>query len=200
MIEYVVFAAAAALLAVSIVVYRKRGKERRRIRETEPKARSANPNSATVVHAFSARSSGAPAKADHADAADLTFGVHAGILVVDDQPAIRMLLNELFSALGADVYAAERGGTALRLMNEHAIDCVLLDLKLPDMDGIEVLREIRRRHPDVPVILMSAYVEPSEMEEAVRLGVNRLISKPFDVEELREAVLKQLERRFEITT
>jgi CheY-like chemotaxis protein len=125
-------------------------------------------------------------------------GISAGILIVDDQLSIRMLLSELFRAEGADVYLAEHGIAALEHLNNNDIDCVLLDLKLPEMDGIEVLRAIREKSQAVPVILVTAYAEPAKIEEAVRLGVTKFLIKPFDIDELKEEVLRVLQQHPEL--
>lgn len=115
--------------------------------------------------------------------------IQGAILVVDDQPSIRMLIGELFSEIGATVYEAENGTMALDLFKKHSIDCILLDLKMPDMTGIEVLRGIREMSPDVPVILITAYIEPHIAEEANKLGVSKLLSKPFDIHDMKKEVI-----------
>lgn len=117
-------------------------------------------------------------------------GTRPNILVVDDQQPIRMLLTELFLGAGCDVYEAKNGHIALDLFEANRVDCILLDLKMPDMDGLEVLRSIRKINSAVPVILISAYVEPAIVDEASKLGIDKRLSKPFDIEELRDEVLR----------
>ncbi|WP_051250810.1 response regulator [Paenibacillus harenae] len=202
MVYYLIFAAAAGLFAaVSLVLFRKRQRKKRAVRpRQEAESPPAAPMPSPAVQSFSARSAAAADQLRIWQAAERSYGLHAGILVVDDQPSIRMLLTELFNALGADVYPAEHGAAALKHMIQHTIDCVLLDLKMPDMDGIEVLKEIRKISQDIPVILVSAYAEPAELKEAARLGVNYVLRKPLDIDELRVVVLELLEKRFEIMT
>ena len=81
------------------------------------------------------------------------------ILIVDDQEGILLLLDEVFRKEGFDTYLANRGMQALQIIEEVKIDVVLLDLKLPLMDGKEVLKQIKIISPSVPVIMMTAYQE-----------------------------------------
>ncbi|MFC4777738.1 response regulator [Paenibacillus sp. GCM10023252] len=114
------------------------------------------------------------------------------ILVVDDQASIRVLLLELFKEEGCTVYEASHGQAALAQFHKQPIDCILLDLKMPDMDGIEVLRSVRETDPNVMVVMISAYGDLAKVDEARRLGVATFFTKPFDIEELRDYVMEQL--------
>lgn len=106
-----------------------------------------------------------------------------------------MLLSELFRGEGADVYEAEHGYAALEIFEAERFDLICLDLKMPDMNGIEVLRAIRKLDKSVPVILITAYVEPVKMEEATVLGVYKFLTKPFDIDELRDDIRDIIKRR-----
>jgi len=115
------------------------------------------------------------------------------ILIVDDQPAIRMLLAEVFQTAGFNVREAGSGKEAIERFALEPAAFLLLDLKMPDMDGLEALREIRSMSRDVKAIMISAYSDPEKLEEARRLGVQRVFTKPFDIEKLRDYVVRQLE-------
>jgi two-component system response regulator (stage 0 sporulation protein F) len=114
------------------------------------------------------------------------------LLVVDDQLAIRQLLAE---ALGGEheVVLAANGHEAIGVVRENRPDLILLDLKMPGLSGLETLREINKFAPGIPVILITAYGEVSDAEEAERMGVRCLIIKPFDLNEVRAAVRRVLE-------
>ncbi|MBB3110320.1 CheY-like chemotaxis protein [Paenibacillus phyllosphaerae] len=114
------------------------------------------------------------------------------VLIVDDQPAIRMLLREVFELEGIEVYEAPHGRTAIELIKRTRIDFVLLDLKMPDMDGITVLREIREVNKFVKVAMITAYSDPLQRDEAVRLGVLTQFTKPFDIGNVKNFVLSKL--------
>ncbi|RCW50923.1 response regulator [Paenibacillus prosopidis] len=194
MTYYLILVAVALLAAVSFVVYhqRKSDKEQQRLKASTVLAHSVSSNPITF-NSISTRTKQETKQVTNT--VTRKTGISAGILIVDDQPSIRMLLSELFRAEGADVYLAEHGYAALEHLKNNDFDCVLLDLKLPEMDGIEVLRAIREKSQAVPVILISAYAEPAKMEEAVRLGVTKFLTKPFDIDELKEDVLKVLQQR-----
>lgn len=114
------------------------------------------------------------------------------ILIVDDQRGIRLLLDELFKKEGFITHLAANGYDALKIAKEKAIDCVLLDMKIPGMDGLEILAHLKSDNPDLPVIMMTAYVEQHMIDTATELGVTKYFSKPFNIFEIRDEVKKIL--------
>ncbi|MET3575772.1 response regulator [Bhargavaea ullalensis] len=110
------------------------------------------------------------------------------ILVVDDQNGIRLLLAEVFRREGHETVLAKNGFEALERLRETEPDCVLLDMKMPGMDGIEVLKEIKAAAPATPVLMMTAYGEQEQIDAAKELGAADYFTKPFDIHELRTAV------------
>ncbi|CCQ95006.1 two-component response regulator [[Clostridium] ultunense Esp] len=114
------------------------------------------------------------------------------VLIVDDQLGIRMLLTELLKKDGYETQQAANGREALALLGKESFHLILLDMKIPGMNGIEILREIRQRLPSIQVMMMTAYGELEMMEEARNLGVLHYFAKPFDVEEIRHEVNKVL--------
>lgn len=113
------------------------------------------------------------------------------ILIVDDQPGIRLLLKEVFSKEGYHTITAGSGIEALEKVQEACPDLVLLDMKIPGMDGIEILKRLKKNNSGIHVIMMTAYGELDLIEESMRWGAERYFTKPFDVFEVRDAV-KQL--------
>ncbi|UVI27643.1 response regulator [Paenibacillus spongiae] len=114
------------------------------------------------------------------------------VLIVDDQPAIRMLLRELFELEGIAVFEAPHGRTAIELVKRAHIDFILLDLKMPDMDGIEALRAIREINPHVHVAMITAYGDPDKLEAAQQLGVLASFTKPFDIDIVKKFVISKM--------
>ena len=114
------------------------------------------------------------------------------ILVVDDQFGIRILLNEVLQKEGYDTYQAANGLQALEILNDHMPDLVLLDMKIPGMDGIEILKRMKVLQPDIKVIIMTAYGELDMIQEAMDLGAITHFAKPFDIDDIRKAVAKHL--------
>ncbi len=114
------------------------------------------------------------------------------ILVVDDEKLIRWTLRERLEEAGYAVVEAETGTEALLLAEEGA-DLVLLDFKLPDLDGLEVLRRLRERHPDTLVILITALATVENAVEAMKRGAWHYLNKPIDLDELLLHVGKALE-------
>jgi len=109
------------------------------------------------------------------------------LLVVDDEESIRVTLEEALSDDQTSVETAPSGVEALRILASEVIDLVLLDQKLKESaeDGIEVLREIRKRHPAVVTIMMTAYGRIDSAVEATKLGCFQYITKPLDVNQLK---------------
>ncbi|MBM7714472.1 response regulator [Siminovitchia sp. FSL H7-0308] len=110
------------------------------------------------------------------------------VLIVDDQFGIRTLLNEVLQKEGYEIYQAANGLQALHVMKQHAPDLVLLDIKIPGMDGLEILKKMKEINPEIRVIIMTAYGELDMIEKTKKLGALAHFSKPFDIEEIRTAV------------
>jgi DNA-binding NtrC family response regulator len=115
------------------------------------------------------------------------------ILVVDDEKLIRMSLVEELTRQGFRAVEADTGAAGLARASEGDIDLVLLDYRLPDMDGLAVLRELSAKHPDVLVILLTAYSSIENAVQAIKLGAYDYLNKPFDMDELTLRVRKALE-------
>jgi two-component system KDP operon response regulator KdpE len=107
----------------------------------------------------------------------------ATILVVDDEPQIQRFLKPGLAAGGYDVASAETGRAAVRMIAATAPDLVILDLGLPDMDGKEVIREVRT-WSKVPIIVLSARDRETEKIAALDLGADDYVNKPFGIGEL----------------
>ncbi len=105
------------------------------------------------------------------------------VLVVDDDPAIRRTLGVNLRARGYEVETAGDGRSALQAVDEQVPDVVLLDLGLPDLDGVTVLGRLRAM-AEVPVIVVSARTESDDKVEALDLGADDYVTKPFSIEEL----------------
>ncbi|WP_046216632.1 response regulator [Paenibacillus wulumuqiensis] len=114
------------------------------------------------------------------------------ILIVDDQNGIRILLVELFSNEGYQMFQAANGKAALEVVEQEVPDLVLLDMKIPGMDGLEILRHIKSTHPQIHVIMMTAYGELDIIQKARDLGAIGHFTKPFDIDEMRKAVDQSL--------
>lgn len=111
------------------------------------------------------------------------------LLIVDDQLGIRLLLNEVFKKEGYSSYEAANGMEALQLLEQRdTIALILLDMKMPDMDGMTILRKVKKMKPDIPVLMMTAYCELDLINQAMELGVVRYFTKPFDIFDVRDEV------------
>ncbi|MBT2573042.1 sporulation initiation phosphotransferase Spo0F [Bacillus sp. ISL-51] len=114
------------------------------------------------------------------------------ILIVDDQYGIRILLNEVFNKEGYQTFQAANGIQALDIVTKERPDLVLLDMKIPGMDGIEILRRMKMIDDSIRVIIMTAYGELDMIQESKELGALTHFAKPFDIDEIRDAVKKYL--------
>ncbi|ADU32332.1 response regulator [Evansella cellulosilytica] len=117
------------------------------------------------------------------------------LLIVDDQFGIRVLLNEVFEKDGYKTMQASNGKQALKIVEEEEPELILLDMKIPGMDGLEILREIKKMDVKSDVIMMTAYGELEMINEAMQLGALTHFAKPFDIDEVRDEVRKYLEAR-----
>ncbi|MBI3372196.1 MAG: sigma-54-dependent Fis family transcriptional regulator [Betaproteobacteria bacterium] len=117
------------------------------------------------------------------------------ILVVEDDTTIRVALGEVLGKLGHDVVQAETGREALERSRQQNFDLVLLDLRLPDMHGLDVLRSLREADAEALVVVMTAFPEVRTAIDSVKAGAYDYINKPFDLDDLRELVRRALETR-----
>ena len=118
------------------------------------------------------------------------------VLVIDDDPGVREYLEVLVSRQGYRAMAVPDGEQALACLAQFEPDIVTLDVVLPGMDGLETLRRLKERLPEVPVVMLSGHGQARNIVEAMRLGASDFLRKPFEVEELEIAFQKALEKRF----
>lgn len=116
------------------------------------------------------------------------------LLIVDDQHGIRMLLMEVFRSEGYETFQASAGQVALDIVRNEKPELVLLDMKIPGMDGLEILKHMKQIDPSIKVIMMTAYGELDLIQEATELGALKHFTKPFDIDDLRVAVDEQFKQ------
>ncbi len=117
------------------------------------------------------------------------------ILVVDDEPNLRRVLSALLARDDYDVHTAEDGEQALAVLGEHHIDMVVTDLRMPKIDGMELLRRVRAMDEELPVVIITAHGTVDNAVEALKTGAFDYITKPFDQTEVRTIVRKALRTR-----
>ena len=116
----------------------------------------------------------------------------AKILVIDDDRSIRSLLASLLSRKGYQVILADNGPEGLELFRQERPDVIVLDLKMPGMDGLTVLQHVRRVSLDQPVIMFTGTWTPTMEQQARGLGVTELLKKEFPQDQLEEALKRVL--------
>lgn len=119
----------------------------------------------------------------------------ANILVIDDDEAIRDSCSQVFKKDGKTVKTAKDGLEGMKLFKKEFFHAVLLDLKLPGLDGMEVLSRIKEENPKTPVIIITGYASIESAVEAIKRGASDYLPKPFSPEQLRIIVNKALDRR-----
>jgi DNA-binding NtrC family response regulator len=108
----------------------------------------------------------------------------ASILVIDDEAAIRESLEVLLTLEGYAVTLAADGEEGMKILDQDSFDLLLLDLALPGQSGLELLPQIKERHPELPVIMITAYGTVDNVVDAVRAGAENFVQKPWDNEKL----------------
>ncbi len=116
------------------------------------------------------------------------------ILIVDDEPQILKILSRLLSKLNCEISTAGTGEEALELIGKEGFDLIILDLRLPGLSGIEVLKETKRKSPASSVVVITAYGSVETAIQAMKLGADDFLQKPFDTEQLGLVVRRALER------
>ncbi|RJX29393.1 MAG: response regulator [Desulfarculus sp.] len=116
------------------------------------------------------------------------------ILVVDDEKNIRLSLSQALAPLGWPVETAVNGEEALGRLGDQDLALIILDIRMPGMDGIEVLRRVSEERPDIRVIMVTAYGTVERAVEAMKLGAVDFIQKPFSPEQIRDLAQRVLDR------
>ncbi|MEW6412639.1 MAG: response regulator [Candidatus Zixiibacteriota bacterium] len=101
------------------------------------------------------------------------------VLIVDDEEMMRNLLEKILAREGYNILTAEDGVAALEILNSNQIDLVISDMKMPRMNGFELLKHVKQEHPQTGVIIMTAYGDTYTVKDALLLGADEYITKPF---------------------
>ncbi len=117
------------------------------------------------------------------------------VLIIDDEKSLLDLLSVVFKKEGYGVRAAQSAAAGFDVLEKGDIDLVVTDIKMPETDGMEVLKLVRENHPDVPVVMITAYGSIAQAVEALKAGALDYVVKPFDVEELKIIVGRGLAER-----
>ena len=125
-------------------------------------------------------------------------GAKNRILVIDDEPPIRKLLRTGLTTQGYEITDATNGRTALEALARETPDLIILDLGLPDMAGHDLLRVIRERHEDVPIMVLSSREDERGKVEALDLGADDYVTKPFGMNELLARIRAALRHRLQV--
>ncbi|MFC1984913.1 response regulator transcription factor [Chloroflexota bacterium] len=115
------------------------------------------------------------------------------ILVVDDEETVRDLLQRILEESGYSIVTASNGYEALERFSQHKVDLVLLDIKMPGLDGFSVLEQIRKTS-NVPVIMLTAVKEKTTVRDTLSLGADDYVQKPFNQRELLLRIKAKLRR------
>jgi CheY-like chemotaxis protein len=110
------------------------------------------------------------------------------IMIVDDEQGYRDLLHMELSGQGYTVLTAASGPEALAILESEEVDLIITDMKMPKMDGLDVLIASRRLRPDIPIILMTGYAVEERVQEALARKASVCLRKPFQINELETAL------------
>ena len=119
------------------------------------------------------------------------------ILVVDDQSSVRELLKAVLESDGYEVETASDGESAVRSLGERYHDLVIMDIRMPGIDGVEALRRMREASPETGVVMMTAYASVETAVEAMKLGAFDYVTKPIDIEEVKKVFARWIDSKAE---
>ena len=122
------------------------------------------------------------------------------VLIVDDDALVRETLQFVLEDSGYAVYATASGADALQILEQKPIDLVLTDIFMPGMNGFELLRQIRERAPDIPVILITGYGSIEMARDALKQGASDFITKPYNIHEIPIMIERNLMRHSLLTS
>jgi len=119
------------------------------------------------------------------------------VLIVDDEEIVRVSCRRILVPEGYEVKSAGSAAEGLAILSDGPIDVVLTDLKMPDIDGIEVLRRVKEEWPDTEVVMITGYQTINTALQAIKLGAFDYIEKPFIPNDIVEAIEKAIAHRRE---
>ena len=117
------------------------------------------------------------------------------VLIVEDEANMRRVLSALLERDGFRAFEAADGGAALELLKREQVDAILTDLRMPKMNGLELLEAVRRAHPEIPVVMLTAHGTVGSAVEALKQGAFDYLTKPFDPDEIRQVMEKAVNTR-----
>ena len=112
------------------------------------------------------------------------------VLITDDEPLVRKSLKETLRYQGYNVTTAKDGVQALEILKNYSVDILMTDMKMPNLGGIDLLKQVKKQYPRTQVVLMSAYGQIETAVEAMRLGAAHYIEKPFEDFQITEMLKK----------
>ncbi len=119
------------------------------------------------------------------------------ILIVDDEPVVTKSCERILAGMAYDVVTTNSGREGLELATRETFNLVVTDLKMPDLDGMDLVRELRKVHPETSVIIITGYGTVPCAVEAIRLGVKEFVEKPFTPDEISEAIVRGVDDSLE---
>jgi len=126
----------------------------------------------------------------------MTQGKEKGkVLIVDDAGEVVVLCVNMLQALGYVVRGVHRGETALDLLRKESFDLLIVDYKMPHMNGFQVFEQAREIHPDMAFMLLTGHGTSDVMDDATQMGFHAILLKPFTREQLKKAVEQALAER-----
>jgi CheY-like chemotaxis protein len=112
----------------------------------------------------------------------MTMDKTTAILVVDDQPAVATTLADILEFKGFNVYPAFSGAEALKILGDKPIDILLTDVKMPDMNGVMLFREVKKKYPSITTYFMTAYAADDLIQQGMKEGIKTVLTKPLDID------------------
>ena len=106
------------------------------------------------------------------------------VLVVEDEPDLREILVYVLQDIGYNVFEAENGEVGLKVCQTQKIDAIISDIRMPKVDGVQLLKNMREKSPEIPVIFLVTGFADIKESEVYQLGANAFINKPYDINEL----------------
>jgi CheY-like chemotaxis protein len=119
----------------------------------------------------------------------------SSILVIEDSVHMRMLIRDILEREGYMIVEAENGTQALQMVSTDVFDAIILDLIMPDISGLKILKYLKDRGSDCPVIIVTAHLQENVREHCLQLGAAAFINKPFSKDELRHEVKRLVDLR-----